>query len=103
MRHKNFPIKAATVPRKNAFGPYQKLQGVNSMQPMQICTVGEHSREKTRKKLLNLFLAVSFAFIVAGGRLAAAQTFQHPGVLVSRAQLDFVKQQVANKADPIYS
>ena len=73
------------------------------MQPMQICTVGKHSREKTRKKLLNLFLAVSFAFVVAGGRLAAAQTFQHPGVLVSRAQLDFVKQQVANKADPIYS
>jgi uncharacterized membrane protein len=33
----------------------------------------------------------------------AAQTFQHPGVLVSKAQLDYVKSQVANQVQPFYS
>ena len=28
---------------------------------------------------------------------------QHPGVLDSRQQLDFVKQQVAQKSEPFYS
>jgi Alginate lyase len=31
-----------------------------------------------------------------------AQTFQHPGVLVSQPQLDFLKSQVAAKANPYY-
>jgi len=35
--------------------------------------------------------------------IAAAQSMQHPGVLVSRQQLDFVKRQVKAKKDPIYS
>ena len=33
----------------------------------------------------------------------AAQSMKHPGVLVSRQQLDFVRQQVRAKKDPIYS
>jgi hypothetical protein len=35
--------------------------------------------------------------------LCSAQAFEHPGVLVSRAQLDFVKAQVQAKAEPIYT
>jgi hypothetical protein len=34
---------------------------------------------------------------------ASAQTFQHPGVLVSRAQLDFVKAQVNAKVEPFHT
>jgi alginate lyase len=33
---------------------------------------------------------------------ASAQTFQHPGVLLNRSQLDFLKSQVAAKAEPFY-
>jgi len=32
-----------------------------------------------------------------------AQTFKHPGVLVSQAQLNYVKSQVASKAEPFYT
>jgi len=39
--------------------------------------------------------------IVCG--VASAQPMQHPGVLVSRQQLDFVKQQVKAKNEPLYS
>ena len=35
--------------------------------------------------------------------IAAAQPMQHPGVLVSRQQLDFVKRQVDQKKEPTYS
>lgn len=35
--------------------------------------------------------------------VCGAQAFQHPGVLVSGAQLDFVKAQVKAKAEPFYS
>lgn len=34
---------------------------------------------------------------------ATAQAFQHPGVLVSKAQLDFVKAQVNAKVEPFYT
>jgi len=34
---------------------------------------------------------------------AVAQPMKHPGVLVSRQQLDFVKRQVKGKKEPIYS
>ncbi len=34
---------------------------------------------------------------------AVAQAFQHPGVLVSKAQLDFVKAQVEAKAEPFHT
>ena len=51
-----------------------------------------------------LTFALLFATISLGCHPAAAQTtFQHPGVLVSRAQLDFIKAQVAAHADPIYT
>jgi hypothetical protein len=58
-----------------------------------------------RKRAL---LAAFTALVAVGGafgvRLATADaapiTFHHPGVLVSRAQLDFVKSQVASKAAP---
>jgi Alginate lyase len=33
---------------------------------------------------------------------ASSQTFQHPGVLLDRSQLDFLKAQVAAKANPYY-
>jgi Alginate lyase len=33
---------------------------------------------------------------------ASSQTFQHPGVLLDRTQLDFLKAQVAAKAQPFY-
>lgn len=48
---------------------------------------------------------VATAVLVAGVLSAAAhsQAMQHPGVLVSGAQLDFVKAQVAAKAEPFYS
>lgn len=47
-------------------------------------------------------------FLVGGGLLLAAslgkaQAFQHPGVYVSRSQLDFVKAQVKTKQEPMYS
>ena len=35
--------------------------------------------------------------------IAPAQAMRHPGVLVSGKQLDFVKQQVKDKKEPIYS
>jgi hypothetical protein len=35
--------------------------------------------------------------------LSNAQSFQHPGVLVSKAQLDYVKAQVKAKAEPFYT
>jgi hypothetical protein len=51
-----------------------------------------------------VLLVTCFALVAGvGTRPATAATFQHPGVLVSRAQLDFVKAQVASHADPIYS
>ena len=43
-------------------------------------------------------LAASFL-----GGVCRAQAFQHPGVLVSGPQLDFVKAQVKAKAEPFYS
>jgi hypothetical protein len=47
-----------------------------------------------RRSLVVLLVTVSGA--------ALAQPMQHPGVLVSRQQLDFVKQQVAQKTEPFY-
>ncbi|HWE27548.1 MAG TPA: alginate lyase family protein, partial [Polyangia bacterium] len=39
----------------------------------------------------------------SGGGTGAAGTFVHPGVMVDKAQLDFVKAQIAAKKDPWYS
>jgi Alginate lyase len=54
------------------------------------------------KKLLPAALAAC-ALILPVTASRAEQPFQHPGVLVSRAQLDFVKAQVAAKAAPFYT
>lgn len=50
-----------------------------------------------------VMLALLLATVSVGWQSIAAQTFQHPGVLVSKAQLDFIKFQVANKVEPTYS
>src|SRR5262249_45682738 len=41
--------------------------------------------------------------IFVGARGAAAQTFQHPGVLVSRAQLHLIKAKEKSQTEPMYS
>jgi hypothetical protein len=48
-------------------------------------------------------LALAAGALLSAGTHAQAQAFQHPGVLVSRAQLDFVKAQVAAKTEPFYT
>ena len=56
-------------------------------------------------RLKNLFamLLVALAIgLVEQSSAAQTQIWQHPGVLVSQAQLDFVKQQVNNKVEPFY-
>src|SRR5579859_3389744 len=60
----------------------------------------EHS---VKKYLLLMFVAMTLVFMVMGSQASAAQTFVHPGVLVSKAQLDFIKAQVNAHVDPIYS
>jgi hypothetical protein len=40
---------------------------------------------------------------MAGSHPLTAQTFQHPGVLLSQAQLDFVKAEVNAKVEPFYT
>src|SRR5260370_1490597 len=62
--------------------------------------LGEHS---VKRYILLMFVAMCLVFIVMGSQVAAAQTFVHPGVLVSKAQLDFIKAQVNAHVDPIYS
>src|SRR5271163_2959497 len=56
-------------------------------------------------RIKNLFamLLVALAIgLVEQSSAAQTQVWQHPGVLVSQAQLDFVKQQVNNKVEPFY-
>ena len=49
-------------------------------------------------------LAVWLVFVIFGGQfLAHGQTFQHPGVLVSQAQLNYMKTMVQAHQDPFYS
>jgi uncharacterized membrane protein len=48
-------------------------------------------------------LTFVLVFIATASQGAAAQTFQHPGVLVSKAQLDFMKAQVNAHIEPFYS
>ncbi len=54
------------------------------------------------RKLLPIVLATC-AILGLNSRLSTAQAFEHPGVLVSQAQLDFVKEQVQAKAEPVYT
>jgi len=54
----------------------------------------------------NVFFVMSLAMIATifgAWRTVQAQTFQHPGVLVSKAQLDYVKIMVAAHTEPFYS
>jgi Alginate lyase len=53
------------------------------------------------KKILPIVLAACVA-APAFARSKPEPRFQHPGVLLSRAQLDFIKTQVAAKAEPFY-
>jgi hypothetical protein len=50
--------------------------------------------------MTTLMLLLPLAFL--GTEKVAAQAFQHPGVLVSKAQLDFIKAQVNNQTEPMY-
>jgi len=95
--------QGTTEPESKALlGRIKKPQGVNSMKPTQ-----REFRKGVRlqqKHLLLLLAVLCFVLVSVGSQLAAAQTtFQHPGVLVSRAQLDFIKAQVNAKVDPIYT
>src|SRR5258708_5472047 len=58
-------------------------------------------------KRLAKLLAVNAASVLVtlpwSSSAAAQAAFQHPGVLVSRAQLDFVKTEVSNHVDPIHA
>src|SRR5260370_19184722 len=60
----------------------------------------EHS---VKRYILLMFVALCLGFIVMGSQVAAAQTFVHPGVLVSKAQLDFIKAQVNAHVEPAFS
>jgi hypothetical protein len=53
---------------------------------------------------VSLFLAIAFFFLGTWHTAdAQSQTFQHPGVLVSQAQLDYIKIMVAAHTEPFYS
>lgn len=54
------------------------------------------------RRVVATFLTM-FAMIFATWHTAEAQTFQHPGVLVSQAQLDYIKTMVAAHTEPFYS
>jgi len=54
------------------------------------------------KDLFAMLLVALAIGLVKQSSAAQTQVWQHPGVLVSQAQLDFVKQQVNNKVEPFY-
>ncbi|HEY4356999.1 MAG TPA: alginate lyase family protein [Acidobacteriaceae bacterium] len=55
-----------------------------------------------RKLFSRLFVLLTVCFFALSGT-SGAQTFQHPGVLVSRAQLDYIKAMVQAHVEPFYS
>lgn len=55
-----------------------------------------------RKFFSRLFVLLTACFLTLSGS-SRAQTFQHPGVLVSRAQLDYIKAMVQAHVEPFYS
>jgi hypothetical protein len=57
---------------------------------------------RASRKVFEVFLAL-IVTVFCLGNTAESQTFQHPGVLVSRAQLDYVKIMVATHTEPFYS
>jgi Alginate lyase len=54
---------------------------------------------KPKKSLPILAVAIAILFLHS----LPAQSLVHPGVLVSRAQLDFVKAQIQSKTEPVYT
>jgi hypothetical protein len=54
------------------------------------------------KQLFAILLVAPAIGLICQPVSAQSQTWQHPGVLVSEAQLDFIKQQVNLKAQPFY-
>lgn len=65
----------------------------------EVLTICARKSRWTPIRLIGLLLV----FLSAGSRQAAAQTFQHPGVLVSQSQLDFIKAQVNAQVEPFYT
>src|SRR5713101_6800271 len=66
----------------------------------------QQTRRESSKKHSLLWVVLALVLIAIASQLAVAQAppaFQHPGVLVSRAQLDFIKAQVNSHIDPIYT
>ncbi|MDX1901830.1 MAG: MBG domain-containing protein [Gammaproteobacteria bacterium] len=51
------------------------------------------------RNFLNAFCVLISLFFISN---AYAENWQHPGVLLNRAQLDFIKQKVSEKAQPYY-
>src|SRR5690242_15114667 len=75
-----------------------QIQITQRRSPTMLAVSRPHKSSYWSMSLLPLFVV-----LLSMGEQTAAQTFQHPGVLVSKAQLDFIKLQVANKVDPIYT
>jgi hypothetical protein len=57
----------------------------------------------TSLKSAVIFFVSALVILFLVPQHAVAQTFQHPGVLVSKAQLDFVKAQVNAHVEPFYT
>src|SRR5882757_6338537 len=57
----------------------------------------------SRRALAAFFALIIFVLGIVPTLHAEAQTFQHPGVLVSRTQLDYMKTMVAAHTEPFYS
>jgi len=57
---------------------------------------------RASRRVVATFVAM-VAIIFGTWHTAQSQTFQHPGVLVSRAQLDYMKTMVAAHSEPFYS
>src|SRR5262249_10165818 len=66
---------------------------------------GAVTQMRASRRALSTFLAL--IVLVLGASLTASaqapQTFQHPGVLVSQAHLDYIKTMVAAHNEPFYS
>src|SRR5260370_38535681 len=75
------------------------------MEPKQreFCRTEVLGANSVKRYILLMFVALCLVFMVIGSQVAAAQTLVHPGVLVSKAQLDFFKSQVNAHVDPISS
>src|SRR5258708_14614819 len=57
---------------------------------------------RASRKVFGAFLAVVVT-VLGAWTTAESQTFQHPGVLVSRAQLDYIKIMAGAHTEPFYS